>query len=514
MIIRKPYAFLIKYFKWIHIAMFLMFFYFIFSIKDIEVYFTNAVLSNNMSSIASNNTYFTFLYFLFAILIFVMSLAILFLMKDKKKPYVFYVLTTVFSALLIVMAVVFKSYFTAVAKSGSYPTTTIVLYRDFTTIMYYLNFVFVIFSFVRGFGFDIKKFSFDKDKQELNIDQNDSAEVVLDINIDKDKIVNKARKYKREWGYVYEDNKSLFKKIGIGLVIVIFVYIVVNGLIINKTYKMGTFIDAGSFGIRIDKVILSNKDAYGDVRDRNYAGVLFTIKTGGDSTFFDNRFLRLKVNDEYYYSTQSVNTIMGDLGKVYNNELLAPKKELSYVLLFDYDKGINANKVFLEIYLSNRYHKINIDYIIQDKKGYKEKEVKLGEEINILGGLTINNFEIHGGTADYRYKEKNCTENCQEYTKRIQPNLNEKLLELNVKYESNDINNKLLDYYVSLEYEKDGKTYYNKAKKMKLLDYVTLDDGQRLYYSINSDLPLATKKYLVITTRDVKYKVLLQEENE
>ena len=143
MIIRKPYAFLIKYFKWIHIAMFLMFFYFIFSIKDIEVYFTNAVLSNNMSSIASNNTYFTFLYFLFAILIFVMSLAILFLMKDKKKPYVFYVLTTVFSALLIVMAVVFKSYFTAVAKSGSYPTTTIVLYRDFTTIMYYLNFVFV-----------------------------------------------------------------------------------------------------------------------------------------------------------------------------------------------------------------------------------------------------------------------------------------------------------------------------------------------------------------------------------
>ena len=49
---------------------------------------------------------------------------------------------------------------------------------------------------------------------------------------------------------------------------------------------------------------------------------------------------------------------------------------------------------------------------------------------------------------------------------------------------------------------------------MKLLDYVTLDDGQRLYYSINSDLPLATKKYLVITTRNVKYKVLLQEENE
>ena len=514
MIIRKPYAFLIKYFKWIHIAMFIMFGYFIFSIKDIQVYFTNAVLSNNMSSIASNNTYFTFLYFLFAILLLIMSVAIFFLMRDKKKPFIFYLLTTIYSVLLIVMAIVFKSYFTAVAKSGSYPTTTIVLYRDFTTVMYYLNFVFVIFSFVRGFGFDIKKFSFDKDKQELNIDQEDSAEVVLDINIDKDKIFNKARKYKREWSYVYEDNKPLFKKVGIGLLIAIFVYIVVNGLIINKSYKMGTFIDAGSFGIRIDKVILSNKDAYGEVRDRNYAGVLFTIKTGADGTYFDNRFLRLKINDEYYYSTQSVNSIMGDLGKVYNNELLAGKKELSYVLLFDYDKEISASKVFLEIYLSGRYHKINIDYIVQDKKGYKEKSAKLGEEIKVFGGFTINSFEIHGGTADYRYTEPNCKENCKEYTKRIQPNLNEKLLELYVKYESNEVNNKLLDYYVSLEYEKDGKTYYNTAKKMNLLNYATLSDGQRLYYSINSDVATATKKYLVITTRDVKYKILLQEENE
>ena len=69
MIIRKPYAFLIKYFKVIHIIMFVVFGYFIFAIKDIKDYFTNAVLSNNMSKIASNNTYFSFLYVLFAILL-------------------------------------------------------------------------------------------------------------------------------------------------------------------------------------------------------------------------------------------------------------------------------------------------------------------------------------------------------------------------------------------------------------------------------------------------------------
>ena len=514
MIIRKPYAFLIKYFKVIHIVMFVIFGYFIFAISDIKDYFTSAVLSNNLAKLGADNTYFGFLYFLFAIILLLASVGIFLLMRQKKKPYVFYILTTVYAFLLIVMAALFNSYFIAVSKTGSYPTSTIVIYRDFTTIMYYLSFVFVIFSFIRGFGFDIKKFSFEKDKEELNLSSEDSAEVVLDFNIDKDKIINKARKYKREWRYVYEDNKALLKKVGIFLVIALFVYIVINGLVINKTYKMGTFIDAKNFGIRIDKVILSNKDAFGEVRDRNYAGVVFTIKTGADGTFFDNRFLRLKVNDEYYYSTQSVNSIMGDLGKVYNNEALIGHKEMEFVLLFDYDKSITPRNVGLEISLDGKYHKINIDYIIQDGKGYKEKNAKLGEKIDLFGGLTINNYTIHGGTAEYRYTDPKCESECPEYTKRIQPNLNDKLLELNVVYENNDINNKLLNYYVSLEYEVDGKVVTNSAKKMQLLNIASLSDGQRLYYSINSDFATATNRYIVISTRDVKYKILLQEENE
>ena len=494
MIIRKPYAFLIKYFKVIHILMFIVFGYYIFALQDIKDYFSNAVITNNYVSIG-NESYFGVLYILFAILLLGASIAILFLMRQKKKPYLYYIGTGGYAFLLIVMELLFNSYFAEIAKTGTAVASTVVLYRDFAVVMYYLAFVFVIFSFIRGFGFDIKKFS-------------------LDLNIDKDKIVNKARKYKREWGYIYEDNKVLLKRIGIVLVAIIAIYLIATSNLFKKTYQMGAFIDAGRFGIRIDKVILTNKDAYQEVRERNYAAVQFTIKTGGDGTYFDNSFLRLKVNDEYYFATTKINSVMDDIGKLYTFEKLAGGSEFNYVLLFDYDKNINPNKVGLEVFLDGSYHDVNIKYTIQDKKGYKEKEAKLGESIDVLGGLAINSFTIHGGTTEYRYTEKGCQENCREFTKRVQPNLNEKLLELNVKYESNDTNNKLLDYYVSLEYEKDGKTYYNKAKKMKLLDYVTLDDGQRLYYSINSDLPLANKKYLVITTRDVKYKVLLQEENE
>ncbi len=513
MIIRKPYAFLIKYFKIIHILMFLISGYFIFALTDVKEFLSESALSGSVAKL-TDESFFGILYFLFSIVLLGASIAILFLMKKKKKPFIFYISTSAYSFLLILMAILVSSFISGAAKQSVVDASSIAIYRDFAVVMYYASFVIVGISFIRGFGFDIKKFSFDKDKEELDLSQEDSAEVVLDINIDKDKIINKARKYKREWGYIYKDNEVLLKRIGIGIVAAIAIYLIATSNLFDKTYDMQEFIDAGRFGIRIDKVLLSNKDAYGEVRDKNYVAVQFTIKTGSDGTYFDNRFLRVKINGEYYYSTNSVNSIMGDIGKVYNNEKLAGGKTYTYVLLFDYDRNINASNVGLEVMLDEKYYKINIMYVAQDKKGYKEKDYKLGEKFDALGGMTINSFAIHGGTTEYRYTPKDCQENCKEYTKRIQPKLNEKILELNLIYQDTDENNKLLDCYVSLEYEVNGKIYTNKAKQMTLLDHASLSDGQRLYYSINPNVSTAKNKYLVIRTREAKYRVLLQEENE
>ena len=49
---------------------------------------------------------------------------------------------------------------------------------------------------------------------------------------------------------------------------------------------------------------------------------------------------------------------------------------------------------------------------------------------------------------------------------------------------------------------------------MQLLDHIKLSDGQKLYYSVNADFATATKRYLIITTRDVKYRIQLVGENE
>ena len=47
MILRKPYAFLIKYFKIIHIIMFIFFSYLVFSLRKIYMFFVNYIKTNN-----------------------------------------------------------------------------------------------------------------------------------------------------------------------------------------------------------------------------------------------------------------------------------------------------------------------------------------------------------------------------------------------------------------------------------------------------------------------------------
>ena len=74
-------------------------------------------------------------------------------------------------------AIFFKSLDTTL-----YEPLRIVVNRDIILFLYIINFIFVIISFIRGFGFDIKKFSFDNDKKELNLEETDSEEGTEDSN--------------------------------------------------------------------------------------------------------------------------------------------------------------------------------------------------------------------------------------------------------------------------------------------------------------------------------------------
>lgn len=522
MIIRKPYAFLIKHFKLIHIGMFLIFCYLLLSLRDLYRFFKAVILNNNYSGgVGLESKYTSILLFLAIILLIFLAFSIYFLMKKKNKPVLFYKIIMGYGAVLLVFYFIYRGYFTSV-DTTMYSSRSLVLFRDSSVIIYLATYGFVAFSFVRAFGFDIKKFSFEKDKKELNISSSDNEEVELNFNLDKDKILNSVRKERREFKYFVEDNKIVLKKIGFILCGILAIFLLYTFFVTNKTYKAGEWIriDSLDSSIKIDRIYLTNLNPYQKTygTKSKYVGVIFDLNVGGYSIAYGNSMLRLKINGDYYFPVQNAASLLSDMGSyvISGDKFAANKEYIDRVVVFAYDKDITARNVSLEIYMDDgKYHKIKADYMEQgnSKTGYQEIEFKYGEEIPLLDGITINSSKIHKGTISYQIPNNNCNDdNCQKYTKRIQPKINDYLLELDLKYNDSKENISKLEYFISIFYEVDGKIYVNNAEAVKIMDYATIDDEQKLYLSISSDVLTADKKYLLITTRDVKYKLLLDLE--
>ena len=169
MILRKPYAFLIKNFKLLHAIMTLFMAYVFFRTLNILKVF-NDYFSSQVALIGtdtSSSTY-TFLMFLIPIIFIVISLILLLVMIVKKKPNSLYIVTIVVYIYTFVMFVIGKSIVLNM-EINVLDVRLIKMARDLTTIAFLAQIYPVLKSFVRSVGFDIKEFDFGKDLAELEI---------------------------------------------------------------------------------------------------------------------------------------------------------------------------------------------------------------------------------------------------------------------------------------------------------------------------------------------------------
>ena len=112
MILRKPYAFLIKHFRMIHLIMVVCILYVL--LKTVNVFnFLGTYISNgqvistyeDLSSVYVNTMFVVVVAFLI-----IVSSIILYLMRHKKKPFFFYVFMIVIYSSLLFFLVVFLSH--------------------------------------------------------------------------------------------------------------------------------------------------------------------------------------------------------------------------------------------------------------------------------------------------------------------------------------------------------------------------------------------------------------------
>ncbi len=494
MILRKPYALLIKYFKTIHIVMFVLFTYLVFSLRKIYVFFAEYIKNSNFTYVEGMaSKYVPWILFLIVIVLLALAIGILLLMRKKEKPVLFYRIMIIYTIFLLGIFIYFSVFFKSLDNT-LYEPLKIVVNRDISLFVYIFNFFFVVFSFIRGFGFDIKKFSFDKDKKELNLEESDSEEYELNVKLEKDDVKRFFNKQRREIAYYIKENKMILTIILVIAVVSIGLYTYYTIFVINKVYNEKDWVDIGRLSYRVNNSHISNVDKYGQVIDPNitYLIIDLDITNNEGEGYLNGEALRVHINDNYYYPLASACDMFDDMGSCYKNQALKYGETSNYIVVYKVNE-INS-EAYLEI-LKNisdeyKYSKVKLNY---KEMTVEDKSVAYGEEMEIDNiKFKVDSYGFIN-RASYKYYE--CTRDaCGTYTKVISPNVGDTLLVISGENLVN-LSDDFLDSSIGLKYTNKIVS----GKNIKLL----LRNENDVYYSVPSYLRSADS--LLITTRTIRY---------
>ena len=386
MIIRKPYAFLIKYFKIIHIVLFFFMTYLLFKVRNVYMFFRNYLVTGTYTFKENMvSAYINIPMIIFTIILIAFLLLIFFLMRQKKKPIFYYLSATIFYFVTFVSCLYFISVF-ANLEYQTYSNQALVLYRDLTMVLYFLNYYFLAIAFIRGFGFNVKKFNFEKDLKELEISEEDREEIEVASPVDLDNVSNFLRKRKRHFGYYLKENSFMLIVFLVIVAMSFATYFTLDKLVFDKTYHINEVITFNNVDYVINNSYLTNKDKYGNViKNQNTYYLIVDISVTNknkEALKLDNSNTRIKVGNEYYYPSNNFASKFNDIGIPYRKENLLTNVKKNFVLIFEIDnKEVLGKKLKLELCTSKK--EVNGEAVLNYKKialsPYDFKETKLGD---------------------------------------------------------------------------------------------------------------------------------------
>jgi len=335
MIFRKPYGFLIKHFRLIHLIITGILFYLVYCNNQIYSYINDCI--NNSSFKYNALEYINYnIHILIGIAI-VLFLVIFWLFKYKEKPKTIYVISILGYVLVGIFMFILFSYFTGI-PNNVLDQKVIRAYRDIMLITLGFQYLIIAIMFVRGLGFDIKKFNFGKDIQELNLTDEDGEEIEVDVNIDTNVLFRNVRKKKRELGYFFKEYKIIILGI-IFIILVIIGYSSYNNIKrILKVYNQGDIIGYNNY-------ITVNNSYYNIDNDNNYIIIKFDVFKNGKRDRLDVNNMILKINDLEYLPNKNICYKFNSFGNCYKKQYITSNSS-SYMLVYEVDV-LNTEKSYL-----------------------------------------------------------------------------------------------------------------------------------------------------------------------
>ena len=467
MIIRKPYAFLIKYFKIIHIFLFLAISYLLFKTRDIYIFYRDFLRNGTYTYVENMASQFINPFMIILTILLIGSfLAIYFLMKQKEKKVLYYLEAIIFYFLSLILLIYFINVLNQL-ENQTYTNQALVIFRDLSMVLYYANYYFIVIAFVRGFGFNVKKFNFDKDLKELDITEEDREEIELGKGLDYENVTDFLRRRKRNFSYYLKENSFILIVFFTIVILSLGGYFAINKYVLNKTYYEGDIIELGKMEYVINKSYITDKDYFGNIIKNNKKYLILDI--GLNNLYEKDVKLnlensRIKVGEKVYYSKNNLANKFLDLGDVYTNQTLKSNTNSNYILIYELEEYENA---IFQLYQGKsvqnnetiyHYQDINLapyTFFEKDLGEFTNEEISLDSTYFQNGKLLISSFSIINEDS-YTYQKCNSENECQEYKKVIVPNGNNNLLKINYSGVSKNI-----FYYLNLKNKNQVIKYEN-----------------------------------------------------
>ena len=446
MIIRKPYAFLIKYFKIIHIILFFLIGYLSIKTRNIYIFFRDFLKNGTYTyTVNMGSNYINIFMIISTISLFILLTAIYFLMKQKGKKVFYYLSSLIYYLLSFVVLIFFLTVFNNL-EFRNYSNQSLVIFRDIAMILYYFNYIFLIVAFIRGFGFNIKKFNFEKDLKDLDITDSDREEIEINSGIDYENISNFFRKRKRNLKYTIKENSFIITFILVSLFSLIGASFLFNKLVTNKTYKETDLIIDNNINYVINYSYITNVDNNSNVIKKNTNYLIVDYSITNHSSMNINPEInnsRLKVGDNYYYPVTNLNNLFADLGNIYKNQIIRINDTKSYILIFEVT---DKNRFILELYTGKSVSHGEVSYqyknILLSPKETKENNLgnyKVNDKIDLSktyftkGTLKVLDYQI---IDNYDYTYQKCdNNNCVDYKATVIATGFNKLLKIDYEFD-------------------------------------------------------------------------------
>lgn len=507
MILRKPYALLIKHFQKIHLILIFLCAYLFYKTTTLRTFVKDFISTQSYNDMIEPITHHVSGLVIFILLLILATcVALMVLLRYKKKPWKMYLFPFIEYLFLFGVMLYIRGYFLDFDDFST--LTAIMAGRDLLLLAYIPQFAVFILLGVRFLGIDLKKFGFKDDEEYLDIKEEDREEFEVNFEFDKDKVKRTFKKFWRHVKYVYFEHLLVCNTILIIIFGSLVGYTYYYFGILHKTYREGSTFVSNSYQIKVNNSYMTNNKMNGDALDRSsddsFVIVNVSVKNLGRKRSMNvDRFHLMNRNKEGK-STALYGNELKEYGMPYDKKDMEEGEVRTFILVYRVSKDLDPRRFVL--YYQNLDESLLIKktkLAVEDLRNIKVVDEKnIGIELKIgENDFLISNYNLAETTSFTTYK---CdTLGCGIRSEELAL---PKSLILSLSFESDTFDTKsFIDFstkYAKINYEdKNGKKH-----SVDVVNAITRDyNGNILYIRVPSDIADCNKLSLTFTKRDKQY---------